>query len=60
MYVLNFIRRDSTLKGVVVVVKRVLNVAGDVNIQVLFKLQLFAVVKKTQWQDVFLQEDMLK
>ena len=60
MYVLNFIRRDSTLKGVVVVVKRVLNVAGDVNIQVLFKLQLFAVVKKTQWQDVFFQVDMLK
>ena len=46
MYVLNFIRKDSTLKGVIVVVKRVLNVAGDVNIQVLFKLQLFAVVKK--------------
>ena len=60
MYVLNFIRKDSTLKGVIVVVKRVLNVAGDVNIQVLFKLQLFAVVKKTQWQDVFFQVDMLK
>ena len=37
----NFIRPDFTQNTVVVGVKRVLNVVGSVNIQVLFKLQLF-------------------
>ena len=46
MCVSNFIRPDFTQNTVVVGVKRVLNVVGSVNIQVLFKLQLFVDVKE--------------
>ena len=46
MCVSNSVRRSYVLHTVGVVVKRVLNIVGDVNIQVLFKLQGFVVVKE--------------
>ena len=47
MYVLNFIKKENFIQSaVVVVVKKVLNVVKTVNVQVLFKLLGFVVVKK--------------
>ena len=47
MYVLNFIKKGNFIQCVVVVgVKKVLNVVKNVNVQVLFKLSGFVVVKK--------------
>ena len=54
MYVLNFIKKGNFIQSaVVVVVKKVLNVVKTVNVQVLFKLLGFVVVKK-KCQDAFL------
>ena len=48
MYVLNFIRKGDFIQCAVNVgVKKVLNVVKNVDNPVLFKLQRFAVVKKT-------------
>ena len=47
MYVLNFIKKGNFIQCVVGVgVKKVLNVVKNVNVQVLFKLSGFVVVKK--------------
>ena len=47
MYVLNFIKIGNFIQSVVGVgVKKVLNVVKTVNVQVLFKLLGFVVVKK--------------
>ena len=54
MYVLNFIKIGNFIQSVVDVgVKKVLNVVKTVNVQVLFKLLGFVVVKK-KCQDAFL------
>ena len=54
MYVLNFIKIGNFIQSAVGVgVKKVLNVVKTVNVQVLFKLLGFVVVKK-KCQDAFL------
>ena len=47
MYVLNFLKKGNFIHSAVDVgVKKVLNAVKTVNVQVLFKLVVFAVVKK--------------